>query len=326
VRAEGAVSPPPLKAVALLIGSESAYQPFSPILRGCENELRKAGYLLVVLDTWAETLKTTEERVGREREALQSLLQHPVSGIIIWCQEPEASLPLLEEMRRQGRAVVTLDREVDGLNVDHVGVENYRSATAAVEYLIERGHQRLGFVSTPVEEKISTLSARRRAFLDVLRRHGLPSGPDTLYGFPRYAGEEVMAEILRPRVGHGNLPTAFFTMNDLYALRLTGALRLLGLRVPEDVSVMGFDDMESHLFGTPFLTTLRQPFQEIGRAAAQVMLQRLAEPDMPIRQVYLGTELVRRHSVAAVPLDSARPTDPPRSFREDSAALTVSAS
>lgn len=324
VRAEG--NPPaPLKAVALLVGSESAYQPFSQILRGCENELRKAGFLLVYLDTWAETLKTAEERVGREREALESLRQHPVSGIIIWCQEPEASKPLLKEVCLQGKAVITLDREVDGLGVDHIGVENYRSSTAAVEYLIAQGHRNIGFVCTPAEENISTISTRRRAFLDVLRRHDLLAGPETLYGFPRYACEKVMAEILRKRLDSGEFPSAFFTMNDLYALRIIGALRLLGLRVPEDVSVMGFDDIESHTLGSPFLTTMRQPFLEIGRVAAQTMLERLEEPHMPTRQVYLGTELVRRQSVASGPLGSVSSAKPLRPFKEEALVLATAA-
>jgi DNA-binding LacI/PurR family transcriptional regulator len=321
----GGAKPAALKAVALLMGSESVYQPFNQILRGCEAELRKAGYLLVYLDTWAETLRTAEERMGREREALESLSHHPVAGIVIWSQEPEASRPLLEGMRGRGQAVVTLDREVEGLPVDHVGVENYHSARAAVEHLVSLGHRRIGFVSTPVEDNISTIAARRRAFTDTLHRHGLPAGPDAFFGFPRYASDSVMAQILRPRTDSGNFPTAFFTMNDLYALRLVGALRLLGLRVPEDASVAGFDDVESGLFGSPFLTTVRQPFMEIGRTAAQVMLQRLEEPAMPVRHVFLGTELVRRQSAGAAPSCPAASERPASPLQRDYSGLPASA-
>lgn len=298
------------KAVALLMGRDATYRPFSQILRGCELELRRAGYLLVYLDTWAESPHSARERAEREREALESLVPHAVTGLIIWCQEPNAMQPVLQSMIERGMAVVTLDREVDGLAVDHAGVDNYRAAEEATEHLVKLGHRRIGFAAMPESERISTSFARQRGFVDTLARHGLPVHPEDLFGFPIYAADGGIANILRPRIGAHSLPTAFFAVNDLYAACLVDALHSLGLRVPQDVSVVGFDNVEAYTLGIPFLTTVEQPFLELGRAAARLMLQRLAEPSMVHRHVLLETRLIERSSAAPPGFGSAnRPHD-----------------
>ena len=106
-----------------------------------------------------------------------------------------------------------------------------------------------------------------------------------------------MADKLRPLQATDKLPTAIFVVNDLYAFRLIKALELLGLKVPRDISVIGFDDMEPGSLEESMLTTVRQPFMEIGRAAARLLMQRLEEPDAPTCQVLLRTHLVQRSSV-----------------------------
>ena len=289
------------KTVALLMGSESSYRPFARILQGCEMELRRQGYLLVFLDTWAESSHGEVDRGHREQETLDYISAQAIERVILWCQEPEYALSRLQSLHRHGVGIVTIDREVPGADFDHVGIDNFRAARTATNYLIKANHREIAF-ATEQKDHASTVQLRLEGFLFEMRANGLKASEDSIIRFPFRATSDQIATELRKRKETGRMPTAIFAVNDLYAMRLLRALRSLEIRVPEDISVIGFDDMEPNGEEEGFLTTIRQPFTDIGRFAVRTLLQRFEEPNLPMVQVLLSTQLIERSSVRVLEL------------------------
>jgi len=165
-----------------------------------------------------------------------------------------------------------------------------------VDYLVQANHRNIVFAAA-LQDHASTVQQRIEGFYYALHRNGLKSSEDSLLRFPFRASSDQIATELRKRQEAGALPTAIFAMNDFYAKRVIRALRSLELRVPEDVSVVGFDDMESGTEEEPVLTTVRQPFADIGHIAVRTLLQRIENPNGPALQILLPTELIERRSV-----------------------------
>jgi DNA-binding LacI/PurR family transcriptional regulator len=289
VRATLAASSSP-RTVALLMGSEDPYRPFNLIMGGCEKELRRVGYRLVFMDTWA---RTARGRRLRESEALQSLLDSPVQGVIIWCQAPPTSLPLIRELVERSVPVVAIDRRITGLETDFVGVDNLAAAAEIVEYLHGLGHRNMLFV-TGTEEHGSAARERETAFTQTLKRLGLPHGREHIIRFPMGDACPRLASILAEAMPSTGRPTAVFALSDFYAWRVVHALEEIGLSVPDDVSVVGFDDTEGQQYGRPRMTTMRQPWEKIGRHGARRIIERMQNPALPIQTILLDTTLLER--------------------------------
>jgi DNA-binding LacI/PurR family transcriptional regulator len=280
------------KTVALLMGNEAPFKPFHLVIRGCEPVLRADGYRLVFMDTWGHLDEATRER---EHAALQSLIDHPVAGAILWCQAPETSAELVTELQRRGMPIVAIDREIPGVALDYVGVDNAHAAAKAVKHLVDSGHRRIGFVAG-AQDRVSTVVDRRRGYDETLAKHGFPHGPELFYGVRADRVQSATAHVARRLLAEPHRPTALFVVNDFYALYLMRAIRDVGLRVPEDVAVVGFDDIETLVAAEPVLTTVRQPFEEIGRKAASLLVERMRSPDAPYRHVELETAVLVRAS------------------------------
>jgi LacI family transcriptional regulator len=197
----------------------------------------------------------------------------------------------------QGIPVVTIDPvNVPSAEVPSVGATNFSGGMEATGHLLDLGHRRVGFVEGPPEAMVSI--ARLHGYHAALSQRGLVAdaglmraGPFTFdAGFA--AAEQLLARADRP--------TALFASNDLQALGAIEAARTLGLLVPEDVSVVGFDDMPAAQWSAPPLTTVRQPFAEMGRVAMRRLLRRIAGEELTSPRVELATQLILRKSTAAV--------------------------
>jgi DNA-binding LacI/PurR family transcriptional regulator len=292
VRRPDSIEPPP-NIVAFLMGNEPLFRSFQAILKGCEQELVGAGYRLMFVDTYAESEEATQEVEGR---ALDSLLAHPVAGLIIWCQDPEFSLSRLQSLRNAGTAIVTVDRLVPGLDVDFVGVDNFDAARRAVEHLQQLGHRRIALVT--LNEHTSAVSERERGFRAAMSRPGYEFDDSLVFRTPDGDADrdQIAAITVEKLLASPNRPTAAFAVNDILAWRLVHALTVAGKTVPGDLAIVGFDDIEARAMHRPVLTTIRQPYEGIGRHAAILLRQRMAAPQLPIRHVLLDTPLIVRAS------------------------------
>lgn len=279
--------------------------PFTPVLiRGIQEYLKQNDYFSVIISTdWDPEL---------ESEAVHQLISRSIDGVIFvesWREETNLTLDLA------GKPYVFVYRLFDGSYANSVLVDDHYGARLAVEHLINLGHRRIAYISGPHDWDAS--KDRLAGYLDVLAQYGIPYDPalveegtwEVQSGYP--AVKKFLA--LRDR------PTAIFAANDLMALGAIYAIQDEGLSVPEDVAVVGYDDRDFACFTKPTITTIRSPSFEMGRLAAEMLLNRLenqVELENPIR---VPGELIIRESCGAqqgkTPLDHyASCTIPPESL------------
>jgi LacI family transcriptional regulator len=196
---------------------------------------------------------------------------------------------------RVGVPVVLIDPvDIPHLDVPSVGATNFNGGIEAADHLLALGHRRVGFIQGPPDALVSV--ARLHGYHATLSRAGIASDPALLHCGP-FTFETGL------RAGHELLslperPTAVFASNDLQALGVIEAARSRSLRVPEDLSVVGFDDMAPARWSAPPLTTVRQPFAEMGRVAVRNLLSLVDGDALAAPRVELATHLVVRGSTA----------------------------
>jgi LacI family transcriptional regulator len=235
----------------------------------------------------------SHQQPSREHAYLERLEQQRVQGILITPVDPDD--PLLDELPRRGTPVVLVDRIRDATTHCSVSVDDLLGGRLAVDRLLELGHERIAFVGGP--DVLPQVRDRRQGALDALVAAGLP--PESLVSVPtsaltveegHHAGGRI-AGIPRSR-----RPTAAFCANDLLALGLLQRCTELGIAVPADLGVVGYDDNVFAAAAAVPLTSVRQPAREIGRAAARLLLAESNEDDHRHEQVRFTPELVGRAS------------------------------
>jgi LacI family transcriptional regulator len=257
----------------------------APMVRGVESVLAPAGY-----DAW---IVNTDNDPDRERALVDSLMGKQVDGLIV----ATASLDdrLLEGLHAEGVRIVLAKRLTRNADIPSVTADNMAGVTAAVDHLVGLGHTRIGHISGP--PSLSTGAIRRRGYLQGLRDHDLPEDPRlivTCAASTEENGARAMGQLLDSGVEF----TAVVASHDRVALGIYDALAERGLRCPDDVSVVGFNDMPLMDKMSPPLTTVRVPHHEMGAEAARLLLDVLAEPDRSARAVMLQPTLVVRSSTA----------------------------
>jgi DNA-binding LacI/PurR family transcriptional regulator len=262
---------------------------FTDVARGAE-EVADAHDVMVMLCN-------TGEDPARERRHIDMLEQQRVMGVLITPADTKS--PRLEQMVKRGTPVVLVDRGAGRRNRCSVAVDDVRGGGLAAAHLIERGHRRLAFVGGPLS--ISQVADRHRGASDAIAAADgqvddlLVVETDSLsVAAGRAAGDELAA---LPR---SRRPTAVFCANDLLALGVLQQLTRHGLRVPQDVALVGYDDIDYAGSASVPLSSVRQPREEIGRTAAQLLIDEVEEGSRHRhRQVVFEPELVLRESSAA---------------------------
>mgnify|MGYP006330717697 FL=1 len=222
------------------------------------------------------------------------LLRRPTAVIAVFAGFTAENRELLQA---SGVPLVAVDPTGDLHTIPSVGSTNWSGALAATRHLLDLGHRRIGVITGPV----GGLPARARldGFRAALDAAGVPGDPQLVRNglFVFEQGRDLGLELLRLP----DRPTAVVCGDDLQALGVYEAARLLGLRIPDDLSVVGFDDVDQCTWSSPPMTTVRQPFAEMGATAARLALA-LAAGEQPAQsRIELGTSLVVRDSTAPPP-------------------------
>ena len=259
-----------------------------PMVRGAEDVLLRAGYNLMVVNT--------DNDPDRERAQIQSLRARQVEGLIVATAHLEH--PYLETLHAEGVPLVLANRLLGAGHIPSVTADNAVGSALAVEHLAALGHRRIAHVSGP--EDLSTGLVRRRGYLDGLRAAGLPEDPALLVSCQAWTEHEG-AQALGRLLDRGVEVTGVVAGHDRVALGCYEALTARGLSCPDDVSVVGFNDMPFMDKMRPALTTVRIEHYEVGAEAARLMLDALREPGRPPRTVLLPPRLVVRRSTAPAP-------------------------
>ncbi|MFD0488093.1 substrate-binding domain-containing protein [Saccharopolyspora spinosporotrichia] len=224
--------------------------------------------------------------------ALAALDDGTVDGLI-FTTVTEGSTELAEVLRR-GDPVVLLHRGLDSLECDQVTTDNVAGGRAVADYLVAGGHTRIGFLRGP--ELPSTARHREQGFRDRLAELGHPLAE----ALTRQGGfaHDVARTAMRDLLSQDEPPTAVFCANDLTALGAVDAAVSLGHRVPQDVWVVGYDDIAMAAWDSYDLTTVRQPIADMARAAVGLLLERVEDRSLPPRRQTFPSELTIRGSTA----------------------------
>jgi LacI family transcriptional regulator len=192
--------------------------------------------------------------------------------------------------------VVAISAHSPAEGVSNLVLDHVQAAELAISHLHELGHSRIAMMKGP--EMIPDSEFRWSAILETAQRYGLDTGPELLLRIPAHGGSpESGYHSVKELLSRGTTFTAVFCFNDIAAIGAIRALKDAGLRVPEDVSVIGFDDILGASYHTPSITTVRQPLEEMGREGARILLDRIAHPDREFAtEVVLQPRLIVRES------------------------------
>lgn len=249
------------------------------LVRQLHEELARADYRLTLVAGSAETPGLEEQLLGGG-----------VDGVILSTVPLDSSLPA--RIRRQELPVVLLNRTTDTLVCDAATADDTAGGALAAELLLEAGHERIGALFGP--SNTSTATGRERGFRQALSDAGLELREHHVrYGPFDYAhGQQALPVLLEAEAP----PTALFCANDVIALGAFDTARRLGLRVPGDLALVGFDDLEQASWASFQLSTIAVPFGDMVRTAVAMLLRRMAGLDGPVRAAVHPVTAVRRRS------------------------------
>lgn len=258
---------------------------FTGVVRGIDIVLQAAGYTLL--------LSNADEDAARERNILETLQAEGVAGIIF--------VPINDSRGKYNHSLsppihtVAVDRLASNLDADLVTVDNVEGTRTGVAHLLAIGHRDVALLNGP--SRHSTAIDREQGYRQALAAAGLPLRPELIYrgDFREGGGYDGMKTLLALR----RRPRAVFVANNLMTLGALRALHEARIRIPDEVALVGFDDVPWATSLNPPLTAVSQPSQEIGSAAADLLLDRIANPERAVRHLILRAQLVIRASCGA---------------------------
>jgi LacI family transcriptional regulator len=240
-------------------------------------------------------LCTTHDRKGKESDYVARLSHGMVDGLLVIL--PRGLTDYVAQLRTEQFPFVIIDHDAEAPGCNVVNSANRTGAREAVDHLLSLGHRRVGFITGA--RGVGSAEQRLRGYEDALRGAGLEIDDRLVLNgdFLEPRGYEAAMELLTMP----EPPTAIFASSDTAAFGVMRAARERGLRVPRDLSVVGFDDIAEASWVTPALTTVRQPMREMGKAAVRMLMDMLREPDRPPTTMVLGSKLVVRDTTARPP-------------------------
>ncbi len=263
--------------------ADNSYHPM--LLAGMSEATHERDYALLL---WAGEVAFDDKRWLRKISN-----KHLMDGLIV------ASLvdghPLFAYLLNLGMPFVMIDRPLrDQDRIHYVTVDNVQAGEVATQHLISLGRQRIAHISGHLD--IGDAQDRLKGYKAALQKAGRPIDPDLIYEgkFSRVAGYEGMLHLAQHK------PDAVFAASDTVAIGVLRAAHELGLHVPDDLAVIGFDDIDVALQSNPLLTTIRQPVREKGAKAAELLIDLIEGRLQGIQQIILPTELVIRQSCGGI--------------------------
>jgi len=259
---------------------------FSALIEGIDTEARKNGYNLV--------FSHVNESEGK-MDVYRIIEENPLDGILLLATEmsPED----LQPFTRLNMPIVILDNNFEREKLDTVLINNVQGACEATKYLIDMGHKSIGYLHSSVW--INNFEERKEGYLKALQENGLQANEKYIFGLESTtegAYGDMKALLQKGR----KLPAAFFADNDIIAFGAIKAMKEHGLRIPEDVSVVGFDDVPFCEIIDPPLTTIKVHKQRMGMVAVKRLIEKIEENAAEFIKIEVGTELVVRKSVRKI--------------------------
>jgi DNA-binding LacI/PurR family transcriptional regulator len=269
-----------------LILPDSSNPFFAEVTHAIEAEAFLKGYSLILCNTDGD--------INKERRYTDVLYNKQIDGIIFMAAGDDTAS--LQELLKQGLPTVVVDRELDTLDVDSVISDNFQSGYLAATHFIEGGHEKIAIIRGP--SNLTPSAKRVTGFCQALQDANISFDSDYLLegDFHPKSGYFAAKKLL----SLGKPPTAIFVCNDLMAMGVLRAVHEAGLTVPENISIIGHDNIELASYTLPGLTTIAQQIEKIGSTAFQLLLDRIHDENAPVKKVVLPNFLIERHSTRSL--------------------------
>jgi LacI family transcriptional regulator len=237
-------------------------------------------------------LTSTDYQTAHMTNCVRRMLERKVDGVAIMTSEMD--MDLIKDLARRGVPLVFMDVGRVGARMSHVLIDYANGIRQAVDHVVELGHTRIGFITGPLD--LHSARTRRQAFLDGLRAHGLRPDPKLLREGTHTAdgGQQAMAALLK----RARRPSAVVCSNDWTAIGALHAIDAAGLRVPEDISIVGFDDIPLASYTSPPLTSVRMSAGDVGSTAFDALFRLIGGERLEGDVYQVPTRLVVRASTA----------------------------
>jgi len=268
---------------------------WTTVARGVEDTAQSRDYSVF--------LYNTDENPVKQQRYLDVVVAQRADGVIIAPYDSDAQN--LAQLRQRNIPTVIIDRRIEGWDVDSVCGDSLSGAKALVQHLISLGHERIAMLSGPANT--STAEDRVAGYCMALAEAGIPLDTRLIKRgeYRTLSGEKLTQRVLDEELN----PTAIFAANNAIALGVIDAVEKRGLRIPQDIALVCFDDLPNVSCLFPFLTVVVQPAYDMGVNAAQLLLSRLdSEGSLQPRHIVLPTRLIVRHSCGSRLQDSDHPT------------------
>ena len=269
---------------------------FPKVIIGAQEVLTDAGYNVVICHS--------NETYATEVANVKALLASRVDGLLVSHTKETRNFEHINAFERTGTPVVFFNRVCEEMSVSKVMVDDYQGAYRAVEHLLATGKRRIAHLAGP--DSLQNSRNRLNGYRDALLHHNLPPDPELIISY------DLTLEKVTIYVNHllnlPHPPDALFAINDPTALEALKVIKTRGLRVPDDIAVVGFSDDPLSELIEPGLTTVSQPVRAIGQQAARLLLNQLASEGeaVPVETVILPTELIIRGTTQTPAMASGR--------------------
>jgi len=260
---------------------------FPEITRSVEDVAHSRGYNVLLCHS--------DDNAQREEEEIRLLLSRKVDGLAIVPATDKINLTVYEQLMKKRVPFCFIDRFYKRLKTSCVITDDKKGAEEAVSYLLSLGHRYIGHIAGPLY--LSTAWERYKGYSNALLKNGIKTKTELIRGKKSYeedGGYQAMKEFLEMK----RIPSAIFAANDLLAIGAMKAIKEEGLKIPRDISLVGFADIRmASLLAVP-LTTVRQPAREMGRLAAELLIDEIEKKRKQLTQIRLPVRLIIRDSTA----------------------------
>jgi len=259
---------------------------FSSIIEKIEDVLNKKGYNVIITQS--------NESYNKECKNIEALLFTQVDGIIASMANETVKLDYYNKVKRKGIPLILFDRGENDLNVDYIGIDDYKSSHMVIDHLVDQGCKRIAHIGGYSQTRI--YKNRIKGYVDALEKHNLPFEDDLMYecNLRLQDGKDIMNKLLQlPKP-----PDGVYVAGDYAALGALEVIKQKKLKIPEDIALVGFSNEPFSEFVSPAISSIEQHSETIGELAAKTFLNRIAKPneEVSLNKIILKPELIIRAS------------------------------
>ena len=282
------------KIIALVIPVDASAAGMLDTIKGASEVLNSQGYFL--------TIHNTHENKGEEQETLEELINRNVAGIIFYPYSDKDNIEFLINLVMNNFPIVAIDRYIESVPLSYVVSDNFDGTYKAVEHLIKNGHRRIAYFTSASVGSATSVRSRYMGYCKALKDHGIVMDSSIVindykkYDETSFGSEypDLISNIVKYLMNRG--ATAVQTLNDDNAIMLEKTCLNMGVRVPEDLCIAGFDNLDAAQHLEVPLTTVKQDFYAMGKLAAEILIKALKENQYTFTAKNIPVELVIRES------------------------------